>query len=327
MNIKLEILKAFREHPDQFISGERLSEICNCSRTAVWKHIEELRQEGYQFEAVRRSGYRLVAVPDRVTAEEVTVGLETSVMGHNVRTYETVESTQLLAHQAASQGAAEGTLVIAEMQTGGKGRLGRSWYSPRHAGIWMSLVLRPDIPLSRAPQITLLTAVAMVKTIKQETGLDADIKWPNDILLNGKKVCGILTELQAEADRINYLIVGIGVNVNTPVEAFPAELRTIATSLRQESGRMIRRAAFIQTFCAQFEQLYQEYLQLGFAPIRARWEACSVTLGQQVTVRTIRETLVGRAVGLDADGSLIVEDAAGVRHNVYSADIEQGAIP
>ncbi|WP_126427238.1 biotin--[acetyl-CoA-carboxylase] ligase [Brevibacillus marinus] len=326
MNIKLEILKAFRAQPDQFISGERLSELCNCSRTAVWKHIEELRQEGYQFEAVRRSGYRLVSAPDRITAEEITVGLATEVIGQTVRAYDTVESTQILAHQAAAQGAPEGTVVLAEQQTGGKGRLGRSWHSPKHAGVWMSLVLRPDIPLPRAPQITLLTAVAMVKTIKRETGLDADIKWPNDILLNGKKMCGILTELQAESDRINYLIVGIGVNVNTRAEDFPPELRALATSLRLESGRLIRRAAFIQTFCVQFEQLYQEYLQRGFAPIRARWEASAVTLGRQVTVRTSKETLHGRAVGLDADGSLIVEDAAGVRHKVYSADIEQGAI-
>ncbi|UFJ42748.1 biotin--[acetyl-CoA-carboxylase] ligase [Brevibacillus humidisoli] len=325
MNIKLQILKAFREHPEEFISGERLSELCNCSRTAVWKHIEELRQEGYQFEAVRRSGYRLLSAPDRIAPEEITVGLETDVIGQTVYTYDTVVSTQLLAHEAAGQGAGEGTLVIAEQQTGGKGRLGRPWHSPKHAGIWMSLIVKPDISLPRAPQITLLTAVAMARTIKMEAGLEADIKWPNDILIHGKKVCGILTELNAESDRINYLIIGIGVNVNTLVEEYPPELRTIATSLRIEAGRKVRRASLIQTFCTEFEQLYREYLRLGFEPIRARWEAYSVTLGKQLTVRTLNETIEGRAVGLDADGILIVEDAKGVQHKVYSADIEQGA--
>ncbi|MBO8162968.1 MAG: biotin--[acetyl-CoA-carboxylase] ligase [Brevibacillus sp.] len=325
MNIKQEILKAFREHPDQFISGEHLSQLCHCSRTAVWKHIEELRQEGYEFEAVRRSGYRLVTAPDRIAAEEIAAGLETETIGHTVYAYDTVVTTQQLAHEAAGKGAPEGTLVVADQQTGGRGRLGRVWHSPKGTGIWMSLILRPHIELTRAPQMTLLTAVAMARAVQSETGLEAQIKWPNDILINEKKVCGILTELNAESDRINYLVIGIGINVNQQPQDYPPELRSTATSLRIEAGQPFHRAMLIQTFCKQFEQLYREYLEHGFAPIKARWEAYATTLGKMLTVRTQHTTIEGRAVGLDPDGVLVVEDRDGVRHKVYSADIEQGA--
>jgi len=326
MNIKQEILKAFKSQPHTFISGEYLSQLCNCTRTAVWKHIEELRQEGYEFEAVRKSGYRLLSSPDLISAEEITAGLDTSKIGTHIVAYDTVVTTQLLAHELAGKGAVEGTLVIADQQTGGKGRLGRVWHSPKGTGIWMSLILRPAIPLAKAPQMTLVTAVAMTKTIIKELGLDVQIKWPNDIFVNGKKVCGILTELNAESDRINYLVVGIGVNVNTAEQDFPEHLTNIGTSLRIASGRVVKRAAFVQEFCRQFEQLYEKYLQHGFESIKAEWEKYSMSLGRMVTVRTLNGSLEGRAIGLDAEGVLLVEDAQGTLHKVYSADIEYGAI-
>lgn len=325
MNIKQEILKAFHDHPSEFISGEYLSQTCNVSRTAVWKHIEELRQEGYQFEAVRRAGYRLVSSPDSISAEEIKAGLDTAKIGQTIYAHDTVNSTQLLAHEAASKGAAEGTLVIAEQQLGGKGRLGRPWHSPKGTGIWMSLILRPQMPLPKAPQITLLTAVAMAETIREELQLPVKIKWPNDLFLHGKKVCGILTELNAESDRINYLVIGIGINVNTVESDFPAELSHVATSLRIETGRPIRRAGFIQAFCRCFEQKYRVYLSEGFEPVRKEWEAHSYSLGRNVTVRTIHSSLEGKAIGLDPEGVLIVEDSDGNQHKVYSADVDYGA--
>jgi len=325
MNIKQEILKAFHNKPDGFVSGEELSHTCNCSRTAVWKHIEELRQEGYVFEAVRKAGYRLVAAPDLISAEEILAGLETKKIGRTIYAYDTVVSTQSLAHEAASKGAPEGTLVVAEQQTGGKGRLGRQWHSPKGSGIWMSLVVRPAIPLPRTPQMTLLTAVAVSQAIRQTVGVSPAIKWPNDIFVGDKKVCGILTELNAESDRVNYLVIGIGINVNTAASDFPEELREVATSLRIESGQAIKRALFIQNVCRIFENEYEYYLRCGFEQVKQAWEKNSYTIGRQVTVRTIHSTLEGRAVGLDPEGVLIVEDAAGNRHKVYSADVEYRA--
>jgi BirA family biotin operon repressor/biotin-[acetyl-CoA-carboxylase] ligase len=325
MNIKQEILKAFYAHPNEFVSGEYLSQVCNCTRTAVWKHIEELRQEGYQFEALRKAGYRLVSSPDILSAEEIKAGLTTKKIGQTVYAYDTVASTQPLAHEAAGKGAPEGTLVIADQQTGGKGRLGRPWHSPKGTGIWMSLIIRPAIPLPKAPQMTLLTAVSMAETIKRELHLPAQIKWPNDIFINGKKVCGILTELNAEADRINYVVIGIGINANTVEADFPPELSGIATSLRIASGQVVKRVRFVQAFCRQFEQQYEDYLANGFERIRKEWEAHSFTLGRMVTVRTIHSTLEGKAIGLDSEGVLIVEDELGQQHKVYSADLDYRA--
>ncbi|NGQ94537.1 biotin--[acetyl-CoA-carboxylase] ligase [Brevibacillus sp. SYP-B805] len=324
-NIKHEILKAFHEHPDQFISGEALSRICNCSRTAVWKHIEELRQEGYRFEAVRRAGYRLLAAPDVIKAEEIQAGLATRLIGRVIHAYDDVTSTQLLAHEAAGKGAPEGTIVIAERQTAGKGRLGRAWHSPKGTGIWMSLIIRPSMPLAKAPQLTLLTAVSLAKAIQATYDLTVQIKWPNDLLYEGKKFCGILTELNAESDRINYLVIGIGINVNTVESDFPEELKAVATSLRIASGKTVKRAELIQSFCRQFETEYEHYLAHGFERTRAEWESLSMSLGRMVTVRTIHTTLEGKAVGLDPEGVLIVQDAAGRQHKVYSADIDYRA--
>lgn len=325
MNIKQEILKAFHDRPNHFISGEELSHTCSCTRTAVWKHIEELRQEGYDIEAVRKSGYRLVTAPDRISTEEIQVGLQTKRIGQQVMTYDSVVSTQILAHEAANNGSPEGTLILAEQQTGGKGRLGRPWHSPKGSGIWMSLIIRPEIPLPKAPQMTLLTAVAMARTIQKHVGVEAQIKWPNDIFIDGKKVCGILTELNAESDRINYLVIGIGTNVNLVESDFPPELQPIGTSLQIAAGNPVRRASFIQDFCRQFEELYDLYLQVGFSPIKTAWEASAYSIGKQVHVRTLQTAIYGTAIGLDSEGVLMVEDEMGNIHKVYSADVDYGA--
>ncbi|MFD2371734.1 biotin--[acetyl-CoA-carboxylase] ligase [Brevibacillus sp. GCM10020057] len=327
MNIKQVIIKAFHDHPGEFISGEELSQTCGCSRTAVWKHIEELRKDGYEVEAVRKSGYRLIAAPDRLSAAEITAGLDTKHIGQRVIAYDEVVSTQPLAQEAAAKGAEEGTLVLAEMQTGGKGRLGRPWHSPKGTGIWMSLVIRPAIPLPKTPQITLLTAVTVARTIREETGLPVKIKWPNDIFIGDKKVCGILTELNAESDRVNYLVIGIGINANSVEADFPEELAAIATSLRIESGQPVKRAAFIRQFCRFFEEEYDYYLQHGFERVKTEWEKNSYTIGRWVSVQTISQKLEGRAVALDDEGVLMVEDETGAIHKVYSADVNYRANP
>lgn len=325
MNIKQVILQAFRDQPGSFISGEELSQTCGCSRTAVWKHIEELRRDGYEVEAVRKSGYRLLVAPDRLSAAEIMAGLETNRIGQNVIAYDEVVSTQPLAHEAAAKGAVEGTIVLAELQTGGKGRLGRPWHSPKGTGIWMSLIIRPSIPLPKTPQMTLLTAVAVAKTIREETGLPVKIKWPNDIFIGDKKVCGILTELNAESDRVNYLVIGIGLNANSVESDFPPELAQIVTSLRIESGKPLKRVSLIQRLCRIFEEEYDHYLQAGFERVKQEWENHSYTIGKWVTLQTISQQLEGRAVGLDEEGVLKVEDQAGQIHKVYSADVNYRA--
>ncbi|USG63478.1 biotin--[acetyl-CoA-carboxylase] ligase [Brevibacillus ruminantium] len=325
MNIKEEIIKAFHRKPGEFISGEELSQSCGCSRTAIWKHIEELRKDGYEVEAVRKSGYRLLAAPDRLSAEEVRAGLGTYRIGQKVLAHDSVISTQPLAHEAASKGAPEGTLVITEQQTGGRGRLGRPWHSPKGSGIWMSLIIRPEIPLSKTPQMTLLTAVVLAKTIWEETGVGPKIKWPNDIFIGDKKVSGVLTELNAESDRVNYLVIGIGINANMTSEDIPPELSAIATSLRIESGKPLKRIPFIQRFCENFEAEYDHYLREGFERVKMEWEQHSYTIGRWITVSTIQQTLEGKAIGLDEEGVLILEDTTGKRHKVYSADVNYRA--
>ncbi|MEW9669797.1 biotin--[acetyl-CoA-carboxylase] ligase [Ammoniphilus sp. 3BR4] len=318
--MKDEILKMFKEAEGDFVSGESLSNALSCSRTAIWKHIEELRGEGYEFEAVRRSGYRLLSSPDVPYPEEVRWGLNTKYLGKEVHYFPSVDSTQHKAHSLAKEGAPEGTLVIADHQEGGKGRLGRVWHSPPGSGVSMSILLRPKLELHRCPQLTLLTAVAIVEAIREETELPVQIKWPNDILLNGKKICGILTELNAESDCINYLIIGVGINVNTP--SFPEELSGIATSLMLEKKEPIRRVKLIQNLLQKLEELYELYLEEGFAPIKSRWESHAISIGKNLIIRQMSGTMTGFALGIDDQGVLLVQKDDGSVEKVYSADIE-----
>lgn len=320
--IRKRLLEVFSNANGEFISGQKLSDELHCSRTAVWKHIEELRNEGYELEAVRKLGYRIISKPDKITNNEIQIGLETMSLGRNIHYEESVPSTQKIAHQLATDGAMEGTIVIAEEQTAGRGRLDRRWYSPKHTGVWMSLILRPNIPPTRAPQLTLLAAVGVVQGISEATGLEAEIKWPNDILINRKKVVGILTELQAEADRINSVIIGIGINANQSASQFPDEIKDIATSLSIESGMKIDRAKLIQCILLKIEKLYQEYLKNGFHIVKLLWESYAISIGQNIIARTITGSIEGRALGITDEGVLRLEALDGEIHHIYSADIE-----
>ncbi len=316
------LLKLFSDAKGDFISGQKISEILGCSRTAVWKHIEDLRKEGFELEAVRRLGYRIVKTPDKITANEIQLGLKTEVLGRYIYFEEEVTSTQKIAHKLAYEGAKEGTLVVAEQQTAGRGRMDRKWFSPKGTGIWMSLILRPPIPPQKAPQLTLLTAVAIAQAIQEVTGIVPDIKWPNDILVNGKKCVGILTELQADPDRIHSVIIGIGMNVNQELEQFPEDIRTIATSLSIEKGEKIKRAELIQEVLLKIETLYRQYLQHGFLPIKLLWEGYAVSIGKKITARTLNRTIQGVALGITEEGVLMLEDDDGVVHYIHSADIQ-----
>jgi BirA family biotin operon repressor/biotin-[acetyl-CoA-carboxylase] ligase len=320
--IRKKLLDAFTNADDSYLSGQHLAEVIGCSRTAVWKHIEELRKEGFELEAVRKKGYRIVKTPEKITADEIRLGLTTEFIGRNLHYEESVESTQRIAHQLAAEDVPEGTVILAEEQIAGKGRMNRKWHSPKYTGVWMSLILRPNIPLTKAPQLTLLTAVAVVQAMEEVTGLTPEIKWPNDILINGKKVTGILTELQAEADRIHSIIIGIGINVNQKKADFPIELQEMASSLFIEKGEKISRAALIRSIFKHFEKLYMLYLEKGFFPIKLLWEGYAVSIGKILKARTLTKVIEGKALGITDEGVLELEDNTGMIHHIYSADIE-----
>lgn len=321
-SIRKQLLKLFSEHDGEFLSGQMISEALGCSRTAIWKHIEELRKEGFELEAVQRKGYRIVSKPDRISGNEIQLGLKTSMLGHYVHYEESVSSTQKIAHKLSYDGVPEGTIVVAEEQVAGRGRLERSWFSPKYTGIWFSIILKPTIPPQQAPQLTLLAAVGVVRGIKAATGIQAEIKWPNDILINGKKIVGILTELQAEADRIHSVIIGIGINVNQQLDDFSDDLKETATSLAIIKDSKLNRSEILQAILKEMEDLYIDYLENGFQVVKLLWESHAISIGKQITARTFNDSLTGKALGITDDGVLLLEDHSGKIHHIYSADIE-----
>ncbi|OKL37969.1 biotin--[acetyl-CoA-carboxylase] ligase [Domibacillus mangrovi] len=318
-SVKHTLLETFSKADGEFVSGQALADRIGCSRTAVWKHIESLRQEGFELEVVRKKGYRITSKPDKVSENELLIGLETNRLGKRIVFKESVESTQKEAHQIAEE-AEEGTLVIAEEQTAGRGRMARTWKSPKYTGIWMSLILKPELPPFKAPQFTLITAVAVTEAIRDVAGVMPSIKWPNDLLLNGKKITGILTELQADSDQIRSIIIGIGVNVNQP--EFPEELAEIATSISIEKGETVSRAKIVQAIMKKLETYYDEYTMNGFSLIKEKWESYAISIGRHIIARTVTGTIRGKALGITDEGVLKLEDENGIIHNIYSADIE-----
>nr|UAL13391.1 biotin--[acetyl-CoA-carboxylase] ligase [Bacillus paralicheniformis] len=312
-NLRKKLIQLFTEADGEFISGQKISEELGCSRTAVWKHIEDLRKSGYELEAVRKLGYKMIKKPDKITEDEIRLGLKTKKMGQTIHFQDVVSSTQKIAHELTNNGAPEGTIIVADKQTEGRGRMARAWHSPEGNGIWMSIILRPEMPVQKTPQLTLLAAVAIVQAVEEQTGIAAEIKWPNDILINRKKVVGILTELQAEADQVHSVIVGMGINVNQLAGDFPEELKETATSLRLASGEKIDRAALIQTIMATFEKRYEDYLAYGFEPIKLLWESYALSLNRELTARTLNGTFHGKALGIDEEGVLILETSDGIK--------------
>lgn len=316
-----QLLDWFREHPDQYISGEELSRRLQITRTAVWKQINVLRAKGYAFDAVPKLGYRLVTQPTRLDEAALLSKLAPGTFGNRLRILEKTESTQNEAAAWAKEGVPEGAVVLAEEQTGGRGRQGHVWHSPAGKGVWMSIVLRPRIPLPYTPHLTLLSAVAMFRAMKRLTSAPLGIKWPNDILADGKKVAGILLESAAEDERLLYVIAGIGISVNLDNADFPEEFQERATSLKIVTGQEVDRASLVAACLQELEQLYRLYEEEGFAPIRTLWEAQSITLGRQMTVDTPQGPLQGVVVGLDESGALLLKDKTGTVQKVFSGDV------
>ncbi|CAM3945538.1 biotin--[acetyl-CoA-carboxylase] ligase [Cohnella lubricantis] len=319
--VRPSLLSLLEENDGGFVSGEEISRKLNVTRTAIWKQVRKLEAEGYRIEAVPRMGYRIIERPSRLSMAELQSKLATKVFGRRAHLNDAVPSTQDVLRELAEQGAPEGTLVIAEQQTKGRGRMGRNWVSPAGKGIWMSLLLRPNIPLHQTPQLTLLAAVALSRAIARIVPLEIGIKWPNDLLVDGRKISGILLESAAEDERIRYVVAGMGISVNLEEEDFPPEVLEKAISLRMAAGRPIDRTDIITAVLEEFERLYELYAARGFAPIRALWEAHAVTLGREAILHTPQGEIVGVPEALDELGGLRVKLADGTVRTVYSAEI------
>ena len=321
MILRSRILELLRKAGEAYMSGEEIAGKLGVSRTAVWKHVKELREAGYKIKSRSRSGYTLEETPDCLLPGEIKNGLRTRFVGKDIVFFEEVDSTNRVAKQLAQKGAAAGAVVVAEAQGKGRGRLERPYFSPAGKGIWFSVILRPHILPQEAPKCTLLAAVAVAMAMKR-FGLKAEIKWPNDILHEGKKLTGILTEMSAEIDRINYIVIGTGINVNMEEEEFPEELRAKATSLSIMKGERLPRVAFFQAVLEALDELCIVLEEDGFAPIIARWREYAVTLGQEVHVIGAigKDSFDGRAVDIDEEGALLVEAEGGVRR-VLAGDV------
>lgn len=315
------ILTLLNQAEDGFVSGARISRELGISRTAVWKHIHSLRRAGYYIEAIRSRGYQLVQAPDTLVPEAISAGLGCRVIGAKVCCLDVTASTNLQACRFGDDGEPEGMVVIAEEQSCGKGRMGRRWESPAGVNLYASILLRPGIPPFDAPQLTFLSAVAVCRAIISVTGLQATVKWPNDVLLNGKKIAGLLNEMSAETDRVNYVVLGIGVNLNMRADQFPQDLRYPATSLAIACGQPVSRLDFTRNLLQQIDALYQKFLKLGSAPVLEAWEQLCDMTGKAVQVDSHDLQIKGVMTGLAEDGALLVRSAAGKMERVYAGDV------
>ena len=321
MTTDTKILSALRANPDG-VSGAELAGKLGVSRAAIWGRIEELRSLGYDIQAGPHYGYRLVSVPDVLHADDLLARLhKTKIIGRDIRVFEQTTSTNDVIEKLARDGVKEGVVVFAESQTKGRGRLGRKWISPTHKGLWFSLLLRPNLRPQEATQLTVASATALRRAIHSETGLNPEIKWPNDILVHGKKVAGILTEMSAELDRIQHIILGIGVNVNTSASEFQPELRKLATSLKIESGRAISRADLATAILYELDRDYAHVCTGGFTALANEWEAHCTTIGRNVTIQIGGRRLRGRAESLSDDGALLLRTEHGHLESIIGGDV------
>ena len=317
-----EVLRLLKKRSPGFVSGEAISRHLQLTRTAVWKRVKILRGLGYVIEALPRLGYRLTQSPDLLLPSEIIPLLRTKWMGKKIHYFNTIDSTNSTAYQLALKGAKEGEVVIAESQEKGRGRLGRQWVSPPFLNLYLSVILRPKIPPHQATLITLMAAVATADAIKKYTRLTPSIKWPNDLLLRKRKVAGLLNEIHSETDRIHFVILGMGINLNMDEEGFPKEIRARATSLKRETGRPVSRKTFVSLLLEELERWYGIFLKERGSPLLKAWKARAQIEGRRVRITSFGEVLTGRAVDVDSDGALILMMGDGKRKRVVAGDIE-----
>ncbi|HWD20256.1 MAG TPA: biotin--[acetyl-CoA-carboxylase] ligase [Verrucomicrobiae bacterium] len=322
MTVDAHILGALRASGGGSVSGAELSRQLGISRAAIWARIEELRSLGYDIEASPHLGYRLVSAPDALHADDLHSRLgQTRVVGREIQVFESTTSTNDLVSRLAQDGMKEGAVVFAESQTQGRGRLGRPWISPPRQGLWFSVLLRPNLTPQTATQLTIAAATAMVRAIHGQTGIMPEIKWPNDILIGGKKVAGILTELTAELDHVKDVILGIGIDVNLPAHEFPPELRACATSLRLAAGEKIDRAGLAVAALRELDRDYELIRTGQFEAIADEWQRHCSTLGCDVSIRMGDRVIRGRAESLDTDGALLLRGQYGRLERIIGGDV------
>lgn len=319
MSTREEILKELR-NSQGFVSGQDLAGRCRISRSAVWKQISNLRIKGYRIESYPRRGYRLLEAPDLLLPEEIRNGLEATVFGRTVHYHSSITSTNERAKALAAAGASEGTIVVAEEQRRGVGRLGREWFSPP-GGIWFSLVLRPLLAADELPKITILASEVVARVVERESGVKTGIKWPNDVTVAGRKMAGILTEMTSTVDRVEYAVVGIGLNVNFGRCMFPADMRNDVTTLLEELGREVNRAALVRHLLESFEEGYSDLKKGEIRSLFDRWRERCETLGSRVKVTTIEGELVGVAKDIDSRGALRLELKPGLVRTISAGDV------
>jgi len=317
--LRLDLARRLLEAGDDCLSGERLAGDLGISRAAVSKHLSVLRQRGFSLDASPRRGYRLVAWPDAVTPEAVLPRLGTRVLGQTLVHRDVCVSTNTLAFAEGVAGAPHGLTVVADAQTGGRGRRGRDWHSPPGAGLYVSVLLRPRLLPQAAPPLAFAAAVAVAEVLEKTLDLAPRLKWPNDVQLGGRKVCGILLEMSAEPERVAFVVCGIGLNVNA--DALPPDLAHRATSLRLELGEPVARPLVLAPLLGALERWVDRYVDEGFAPLREAWLARAAHLGQEVRVDTPNGTILGVAETLDADGALVLRLASGRPKRILVGDV------
>ncbi|MBU4346312.1 MAG: biotin--[acetyl-CoA-carboxylase] ligase [Candidatus Omnitrophica bacterium] len=300
-----------------YLSGDQISHRLGISRQALWKHIQELRNSGYDIVAVPHLGYKLISSPDRLYPYEIKWHLNTRFIGKKIYYFDTASSTMDIALGLGMKGSPEGTLVLAETQSKGRGRMARVWFSPKYKGIYMSLILRPKILPNATPLLTLLSAVSICEAIKESAGLDAQIKWPNDILINNKKLGGILTELNAEMDITRFVIIGIGLNVNNDKKTQAQSV----TSLKEQKKEDINRISLLQEVLRKIENNYLVFENKGSEPIVEKWRNYSITLAKRVSVVCQKRHLQGQAIDIDVDGGLLIRNDSGLVEKIMAGDV------
>jgi BirA family biotin operon repressor/biotin-[acetyl-CoA-carboxylase] ligase len=311
-----KIIELLRKH-DEYLSGEDLSKELKVSRQALWKHVQNLKELGFDIAAVPHLGYRLVSSPDRLYDFEIQHGLKTKSLGRKVLYFDSLDSTMDMATKLAMQGCPEGTLVLAEAQSKGRGRMGRAWHSPKYKGLYFSLVLRPKISVDKAAVITLLCGVSIAEAVKEISGSDVQIKWPNDILIRNKKLGGILTEIKAEMDEAAFMIIGVGLNINNDKKS----LITGATSLREEAGSSFKRVEVLRAILQRLEAHYLSFRHKGPAEIIEKWRRLALTIGRRVKVSSHSEHIEGEAFDVDLDGALLIRNDSGLTRKVIAGDV------
>lgn len=320
MKMKTEILKLLRE-TDGYVSGQRISSQFGVSRTAVWKVIRRLQEEGYQVEAVRNKGYHIVDSPDVMTKEELSSLMKTRWAGKNILYYDVTDSTNLRIRQAGDEGAPHGTLAVADRQTAGRGRRGRAWESPAGSSIYMSVLLRPEISPDKASMLTLVMALSVAEGIRECAGSrDIRIKWPNDIIINGKKLAGILTEMSAQIDYINHVTVGVGINVN--ITDFPENIAGTATSLRTECGHAVKRAPLIAAVMERLEENYETFSDTeDLSGLTDRYSGLLINCDRDVQIIGAKEMYQAHAIGINRIGELVVRREDGTVEKINAGEV------